>query len=102
MNVISPPLHEPAECILDLPQRRHPAHRVRNDAEAIEIARELAEVFAKGAAERDQRRILPFVEVERFSQSGLWAITVPREYGGAGVSNATLAEVTATISAADP
>ena len=35
------------------------------------------------------------------SQSGLWAITVPREYGGAGVSAATLAEVTAIISAAD-
>ncbi|HTJ89401.1 MAG TPA: SfnB family sulfur acquisition oxidoreductase, partial [Acidocella sp.] len=32
---------------------------------------------------------------------GLWAITVPREYGGAGVSAATLAEVTAIISASD-
>jgi alkylation response protein AidB-like acyl-CoA dehydrogenase len=34
-------------------------------------------------------------------RSGLWGITVPKEYGGAGVSYGTLAEVIATISAAD-
>jgi alkylation response protein AidB-like acyl-CoA dehydrogenase len=36
-----------------------------------------------------------------FSQSGLWAITLPKAYGGASVSNVTLAEVVAIIAAAD-
>jgi SfnB family sulfur acquisition oxidoreductase len=35
------------------------------------------------------------------SQAGLWAITVPKAHGGAGVSAATLAEVTAILSEAD-
>ncbi|MCZ7486084.1 SfnB family sulfur acquisition oxidoreductase [Rhizobium rhizogenes] len=77
------------------------AHIIKNDAEAIAVARELAQVFAAGAAERDRERRLPLAEIERFSQSGLWAITVPKDYGGAGVSAVTLAEVTAIISAAD-
>ena len=37
-----------------------------------------------------------------YSASGLWGIAVPREFGGADVSYATLAEVTAIISEADP
>jgi SfnB family sulfur acquisition oxidoreductase len=81
----------------------HPnAHRISGDTEAVAVARELAADFAKDAAERDRDRRLPIIELDRFSGSGLWAITVPREYGGAGVSFATLAEVIATISAADP
>ena len=74
---------------------------IRDDAEAIAVARSLAEEFRRGAAARDRERILPREEIERFSASGLWAITVPREHGGAAVSAGTLAEVTATISAAD-
>lgn len=81
--------------------RRERAHVIKDDAEAIAVAKELARVFAAGAAERDRERRLPLAEIERFSQSGLWAVTVPKEYGGAGVSTATLAEVTALISAAD-
>ncbi|KIQ04385.1 MULTISPECIES: SfnB family sulfur acquisition oxidoreductase [Pseudomonas] len=77
------------------------AHLIRSDAEAIEVARELAEAFAVEAAARDRDRRLPWAELDRFSQSGLWAITVPRAYGGAGVSYATLVEVIALISAAD-
>jgi SfnB family sulfur acquisition oxidoreductase len=77
------------------------AHIIRDDAEAIAVARALAEEFALGASDRDRDRRLPRAEIDRFSQSGLWAITVPRAYGGAGVSAATLAEVTAIISAAD-
>jgi Acyl-CoA dehydrogenase, N-terminal domain len=78
-----------------------PAHRIASDAEALAIARQLAKEFAEGSAERDRERLLPFSEVERFSQSGLWGISVPKEYGGAGVPVGTLAEVTALISAAD-
>lgn len=44
---------------------------------------------------------MPIAEIDSFSQSGLWAITVPKAYGGAGVSNVTLAEVVATVAAAD-
>ena len=76
-------------------------HIIRDDAEAIAVARSLADEFRREAATRDRERRLPREEVERFSQSGLWAITVPRDYGGAGVSAGTLAEVTALVSAAD-
>jgi len=78
------------------------AHVVASDAEALAVARGLAAEFATGAAERDRERRLPAAELDRFSQSGLWATTVPKAYGGAGVSTATLAEVIAIISAADP
>jgi SfnB family sulfur acquisition oxidoreductase len=78
-----------------------PAHRIKSDAEALTVARELATRFAPGAAVRDRDRQLPFAELDEYSQSGLWGISVPQAYGGAGVSYATLAEVTAIISAAD-
>lgn len=82
---------------------RHPkAHRIASDQEALMIARELAAEFAVGAADRDRERRLPVAELDRFSGSGLWGITVPKAYGGAGVSVATLAEVIAAVAAADP
>ncbi|MCH1995083.1 SfnB family sulfur acquisition oxidoreductase, partial [Achromobacter xylosoxidans] len=74
---------------------------IGSDGEAIAVARELAADFAREAAQRDRERRLPLPELERYSQSGLWGITVPREHGGAGVSRVTLAEVTAIISGAD-
>jgi SfnB family sulfur acquisition oxidoreductase len=81
---------------------RHPrAHRIGSDAEAVAVARDLAAAFATGAAARDRDRQLPVAELDRFSQSGLWGITVPKPYGGAGVSYVTLGEVIALISAAD-
>ncbi|MFX8597284.1 acyl-CoA dehydrogenase family protein, partial [Acinetobacter baumannii] len=58
--------------------------------------------LAVKAIDRDRDRRLPIEEIEYFTASGLWGITVPRAFGGAGVSNVTLAEVTAIISAADP
>ncbi|MCR1768666.1 SfnB family sulfur acquisition oxidoreductase [Burkholderia glumae] len=79
-----------------------PAHRITSDQEAIEVACELAERLAAGAIERDRERRLPREEIEWFSRSGLWAITVPKAYGGAGVSFVTLVEVIRLISAADP
>ncbi len=77
------------------------AHRIGSDDEALETARELAALFARAGIARDRERRLPREELERFSRSGLWGITVPREYGGAGVSRVTLARVVAIISAAD-
>ncbi|MBK5002038.1 SfnB family sulfur acquisition oxidoreductase [Pseudomonas sp. S31] len=82
---------------------RHPdAHIIRDDAEAISIAHSVASLLREGAAERDRLRQVPVDIVDAFSNSGLWGITVPREYGGAEVSFATLAKVIAIVSAADP
>ena len=78
------------------------AHVIASDAEAIEIAKTLAAEFAAEAALRDRERLLPAAELDRFSKSGLWGITIPKAYGGAGVSWVTLTEVIKLISAADP
>jgi len=78
------------------------AHVIRSDSEAVVIAQRLAKEFANGAAERDRERKLPIEEIDAFSKSGLWGITVPKEFGGAGVSFATVTEVIKIISAADP
>lgn len=51
---------------------------------------------------RDRERRLPVAELDEFSASGLWGITIPKAYGGAGVSYVTVAEVIKLISAADP
>ncbi|RAS37468.1 SfnB family sulfur acquisition oxidoreductase [Paraburkholderia bryophila] len=73
-----------------------------DDAQAIAVAHELAARLAPGAATRDSERRLPYEEIDWFSQSGLWAITVPKAYGGAGVSFVTLTEVVKIVAAADP
>ena len=78
------------------------AHVIRSDAEAINVAGELAADFVAEAAIRDREQRLPVAELDRFSASGLWGITVPKAYGGAGVSFATVGEVIKIISAADP
>jgi SfnB family sulfur acquisition oxidoreductase len=84
------------------PRPETPAHIIKDDAEAIQIAHRLAAEFAEGAALRDREGLLPLAELDAFSQSGLWGINVPKAYGGAGVSYVTLAEVIKIISAADP
>lgn len=78
-----------------------PVPRIASDADALHAARALADEFVAGAAERDLERRLPWEEIERFTETGLWAITVPKEYGGAGVKAATVAQVIALTSAAD-
>ena len=74
---------------------------IHSDAEALRVARELAAHFKRDSALRDRERRLPFDELELFSHTGLWGITVPKALGGAGVSNVTLAQVVALIAAAD-
>lgn len=76
-------------------------HVITHDREAIEIAQQLAAEFAKKSAERDRDRQLPHTELAQLSASGLLGITVPREYGGAAVSNVTLAEVITLLSEGD-
>ncbi|WP_341961306.1 SfnB family sulfur acquisition oxidoreductase [Pseudomonas sp. RC10] len=74
---------------------------IENDAQALAVAHSLAERFKQESAVRDRERRLPHVELEQFSRSGLWGISVPKAFGGAGVSYVTLAEVIRIISAAD-
>ncbi|EJM73451.1 SfnB family sulfur acquisition oxidoreductase [Pseudomonas sp. GM55] len=87
---------------LDVAPLLLPAKVLRNDAQAIKAAHELAQVARLQAAKRDQQRKLPWSEIEQFTRSGLGSISIPREYGGPQVSFVTLAEVFAIISAADP
>ncbi|MDT3713514.1 SfnB family sulfur acquisition oxidoreductase [Pseudomonas soli] len=79
-----------------------PAKVLRNDEEALQAARELAEVARQQAAKRDQQRKLPWAEIEQFTRSGLGSISVPKAFGGPEVSFQTIAEVFRLISAADP
>jgi SfnB family sulfur acquisition oxidoreductase len=84
-----------------LPRPSAPAHIIRSDAEAIEVARRLSREFAVEASLRDQEGYLPIAEIDAYSQSGLWGINVPKAYGGAGVSYATLAEVIRILAEGD-
>jgi SfnB family sulfur acquisition oxidoreductase len=84
-----------------IPRPSEPAHIIRDDAEAIAVAKRLAVSFEKDAAVRDRDRIWPVAELDAFSQSGLWSINVPRAFGGPEVSYATLSKVVEIISAAD-
>ncbi|MBB4242311.1 MULTISPECIES: SfnB family sulfur acquisition oxidoreductase [Rhizobium] len=80
----------------------HPEATVlETEQQALAVAQELAQRFAATASERDSERLLPFAEMDALAQSGLLAITVPEEHGGLDVSNATLAEITATLAQAD-
>jgi SfnB family sulfur acquisition oxidoreductase len=92
----------PPQSDLDVAPLLLPAKVLRNDAEALSAAHELAQAARLQAARRDQQRKLPWAELEHFTRSGLGSISIPREYGGPQVSFVTLAEVFAIISAADP
>lgn len=78
------------------------AHIVTSDHEAIEIAAKLAARFALEASDRDRDKRLPVAEIELYSESGLWGITVPRAHGGADVSHLTQVDILARVSEADP
>ncbi|NAZ82396.1 SfnB family sulfur acquisition oxidoreductase [Kineococcus sp. R8] len=77
------------------------AHVVRDGVEALELARELGAELAKGDAERDAERRLPHAEVARLAASGLLGITVPTEFGGAGVGARVLGEVIVELARGD-
>lgn len=87
---------------LPLPPDVSRVQRIADDHGALAAARTLAVKFSEGAAKRDRDRILPWDELDQWSESGLGAITVPREYGGADVSFATLAEVFVILCESDP
>jgi SfnB family sulfur acquisition oxidoreductase len=70
--------------------------------EAVALAAEFAEAFARDAAERDEQRRLPLAELDKLSGSGLLAITVPARHGGPGLPVAAVTEVTRLLSTGDP
>ena len=77
------------------------ASLITSDTQALAVAEEIAVLLRPESATRDRERRLPHAELDRFVQSGLWGISVPKAFGGAGVSNATLAKVVARIAQAD-
>ncbi|MEU8077938.1 SfnB family sulfur acquisition oxidoreductase [Catellatospora citrea] len=95
-DLVSAPLDAPST-----PDTVH-AHVIADDAEALRVAAALAAEFAADAAARDAGRRLPRAELDRLSASGLLAITVPAEHGGADASTATVTEVFRLLAAADP
>jgi SfnB family sulfur acquisition oxidoreductase len=100
--IIAHPTRSATPVNLPRPRPLTPAHVIRTADEAIRIAKELASTFAEQASVRDREQRLPLDELDAFSQSGLWGITVPREYGGAGLGYRTITEVIRIVSAADP
>ncbi|WP_426144054.1 SfnB family sulfur acquisition oxidoreductase [Pseudomonas sp. DWP3-1-2] len=80
---------------------RDSAAIIDSDHEALRVAHELAAHFKRDSAVRDRERRLPHAELLLFSRSGLGGISVPKSFGGAGVSNVTLANVIRLISEAD-
>jgi alkylation response protein AidB-like acyl-CoA dehydrogenase len=76
-------------------------HLIKNDQEALEIADRFARQIEAESDERDKYRRLPFLEMELFSETGLLGMTVPKSYGGPGVSTVTFVKAVALISLAD-
>ncbi|WP_328508052.1 SfnB family sulfur acquisition oxidoreductase [Streptomyces sp. NBC_00391] len=95
------PTDTPAGSLSDATADSPAAKVIADDVEALTVAAALAEEFRAGASERDAERRLPRAELDRLSASGLLAVTVPAEYGGADVRQETLAEVFRLLASAD-
>jgi SfnB family sulfur acquisition oxidoreductase len=88
--------------VTDLTERTRRAVVLRTDAEAIAVARRLADDLAPGAAQRDAEGAIPIAEAADLARSGLLGATVPAGHGGADVSRETLAEILRILAIADP
>jgi len=78
------------------------AHIIASDAEALAAAEDLRRFLEAGAAARDRNPAPPLAELDHLSASGILAVTVPKAFGGAGVSFATIARVFQLLAAGDP
>lgn len=76
-------------------------HIIESDQDAITAAYHVADFALEGRNERDQNRQLPFAEIDLFSQKGLGGIRIPQAFGGAFVTNKTLAQVFRILNKAD-
>ncbi|MGN0063773.1 MAG: SfnB family sulfur acquisition oxidoreductase [Nocardioides sp.] len=90
---------EPQASVVALSTTRVP---VLDAGTALAEAERLRDEFARGAAHRDAERVLPHAEVAELAASGLLAITVPAEHGGADLSTEVVAEVFRLLAAGDP
>lgn len=70
--------------------------------EALEVAGEIAAELAATSLERDRDRLLPERELDLLSASGLLAVTVPAEHGGADLPVEVLVEVFRSLATGDP
>ncbi len=77
------------------------AKLIENDQQAINAAYQVADFALAERNIRDQQRILPTEIIQDFSQKGLGGIRIAKKYGGAQVSNKTLAHVFRILSKAD-
>ena len=84
------------------PRPTTPAYILKDDDDAIRVAREVSAALAEGAALRDREGLLPIRELDLYSQSGIWSLLVPKAYGGPELSHATLAKVVAIVAEGDP
>jgi alkylation response protein AidB-like acyl-CoA dehydrogenase len=84
-----------------IPRPSAPAHVIKTDAEAIAVAEKLAAEFRKDDSLRDREQQWPVKELDAFSQSGLWSLNVPKEFGGPELSYATISQIVDIIAAAD-
>ncbi|MFE1593376.1 SfnB family sulfur acquisition oxidoreductase [Nocardia sp. NPDC058705] len=78
------------------------AQRITSADQGVTVAAELAREFAPGAAARDRDRELPYAQLDQLASSGLLAITVPAEFGGADLAPSVLTEVVRLLAVADP
>lgn len=76
-------------------------HILKNDQQALNAAYQVADEALVNRNIRDQQRILPYEAIEHLSQKSLGGIRIPKRYGGAFVSNKTLAQVFRILSKAD-
>ncbi len=67
----------------------------------LQLAREIAAEFAATVAERHRERRLPYAELRRLKDSGLTALLIPAERGGAGAGFSSALEVLRELAAAD-
>src|SRR5690606_22941412 len=78
-----------------------PVQLILNDQQAITAAYQVADFALEERNKRYQNRILPTEQFNQFSQKCLGGIRIPKQYGGAFVSNNTLAHVFRILSKAD-
>ena len=74
---------------------------ITSDEQALIVASDLAEDFRRDSAQRDRERRLPCPSWTCFPAPACGASACRKAYGGAGVSNVTLAKVIALIAQAD-
>ncbi|OTG84502.1 monooxygenase [Acinetobacter sp. ANC 5054] len=67
----------------------------------IEIAQQLAQAFAKTAAERDKQGGNPKAQRDLIRQSGLLSLSIPQQYGGQGADWQTIFKTIQTIAQVD-